>query len=267
MIKESIKNVAYRADLKKPQNPERSFDDRTREADIGDIILNENNIEFRAVGKPALIIDNIRNVVETSILGNKRIDIQYGTGLAPRTAYLFVAAANWWGRKYHESLLNHAQGLVTATSAASSPEGEAQIQAIHRVSDYAAQFAGHGQSFAKQLANLGIGSKDIEIMLQALDDFAKPAKAGQRNMLFGALWFIGGSAITFFTYQSASDGGSYFVFYGAIIFGFFQALAGFFQFISASRGQSALARHLAQAVLQNIQPEDAELWQKAARKL
>lgn len=51
-----------------------------------------------------------------------------------------------------------------------------------------------------------------------------------KNMGFGALWFIGGSLVTFITYTAASaEGGHYVVAYGAIAVGAFQFLAGLFQ--------------------------------------
>jgi len=47
-----------------------------------------------------------------------------------------------------------------------------------------------------------------------------------RDMLFGALWFIGGIVITAVTYSAASGGGTYVVTWGAIIFGAFQFIKG-----------------------------------------
>ena len=54
---------------------------------------------------------------------------------------------------------------------------------------------------------------------------------GTRNMLFGALWLIGGVAITAATYSKASGGGQYIVTYGAIVFGGIQFMVGLFQFV------------------------------------
>jgi hypothetical protein len=60
---------------------------------------------------------------------------------------------------------------------------------------------------------------------------------GQRNMLVGALWCIGGTVVTVVTYNIASSspsGGTYFVAWGAIIFGGIQFLKGVFQALSNS---------------------------------
>jgi hypothetical protein len=50
----------------------------------------------------------------------------------------------------------------------------------------------------------------------------------KKNMLYGALWCIGGIVVTAATYSSAEGGGRYVVAWGAIIFGaiqFFRGLA------------------------------------------
>jgi hypothetical protein len=56
-----------------------------------------------------------------------------------------------------------------------------------------------------------------------------------RKMLFGALWAIGGTIATFFSYSSAagtSGGGKYFIFWGAILFGLIDCLVGFSGWVS-----------------------------------
>jgi len=52
-------------------------------------------------------------------------------------------------------------------------------------------------------------------------------KAGRKDMLWGAIWFIGGLTVTLVTYSDASQGGGrYTVAYGAIIFGLIQLVRG-----------------------------------------
>jgi hypothetical protein len=50
--------------------------------------------------------------------------------------------------------------------------------------------------------------------------------ASVRKMVFGALWAIGGSVATVLSYSSASGGGKYFIFWGAILFGVIDFLVG-----------------------------------------
>jgi hypothetical protein len=59
------------------------------------------------------------------------------------------------------------------------------------------------------------------------------SKAGKNNMLYGALWCIGGIVVTAVTYSSASEGGGHYVVaWGAIIFGAIQ----FFRGVAQSSG-------------------------------
>lgn len=64
----------------------------------------------------------------------------------------------------------------------------------------------------------------VENQLKGVD-----IKAGRKDMIWGALWFIGGSLVTLITYSNASSspsGGRYTVAYGAIIFGLIQFFRG-----------------------------------------
>ena len=57
-----------------------------------------------------------------------------------------------------------------------------------------------------------------------------PADEAVRNVIVGALWCIGGIVVTAVTYNAVKDtGGTYFVAYGAILFGGVQFLKGLFQ--------------------------------------
>jgi hypothetical protein len=55
-------------------------------------------------------------------------------------------------------------------------------------------------------------------------------EAGQKNMLLGALWCIGGTVVTVVSYSAASGGGGrYIIAWGAIIFGAIQFFRGLSQ--------------------------------------
>ena len=58
-------------------------------------------------------------------------------------------------------------------------------------------------------------------------------EVGKKNMLYGALWFIGGVVVTIGTYSAASGGGSYLVAWGAILFGGIQFLQGLYQYATS----------------------------------
>jgi hypothetical protein len=53
---------------------------------------------------------------------------------------------------------------------------------------------------------------------------------GKKNMLYGALWCMGGIIVTTVTYIMAGEGGTYIVTWGAIVFGAFQFFKGFVQY-------------------------------------
>ena len=83
----------------------------------------------------------------------------------------------------------------------------------------------------KILVEKGLREEDADVVIANLQAEAKQAKreAGSKNMLYGALWCIGGTVVTLVTYSSASEGDSYIVAWGAIIFGAIQFLRGLYQ--------------------------------------
>jgi hypothetical protein len=80
------------------------------------------------------------------------------------------------------------------------------------------------------LVNRGLDEKAAEEIVEHIEGQISEAKRARANkdMLYGALWCIGGSVITAITYSAASNGGRYMVFWGAIIFGAVQFFKGLF---------------------------------------
>ena len=56
----------------------------------------------------------------------------------------------------------------------------------------------------------------------------------RRHMIFGLLWVAGGTLATVATYSAASEGGTYFIFWGAIVFGAIDFLYGLFRWVQYS---------------------------------
>lgn len=77
----------------------------------------------------------------------------------------------------------------------------------------------------------GLRAEDADVVIANLQNQYKQEKreAGNKNMLYGALWCIGGLLVTILTYSAASDGGTYVVAWGAVIFGAIQFFKGLFQ--------------------------------------
>jgi hypothetical protein len=118
-------------------------------------------------------------------------------------------------------------------------EGEAQAtqeqeQVVEAVYAFAAEQMKNGASPEQIQATLvekGLPQDAAEAVVSNLTRAVSEAKgkAGKKNMLYGALWCVGGIVVTAATYSAASDGGgTYVVAWGAIIFGaiqFFRGLA------------------------------------------
>ncbi|MPM24412.1 hypothetical protein SDC9_70894 [bioreactor metagenome] len=82
----------------------------------------------------------------------------------------------------------------------------------------------------RKLMEKGLDEQNATIIIDSLHKEISTQKKARANkdMLFGALWCIGGIVITAATYSAASGGGTYVVAWGAIIFGaiqFFKGLA------------------------------------------
>lgn len=77
----------------------------------------------------------------------------------------------------------------------------------------------------------GLRAEDADVVIANLQKQYKQEKreAGNKNMLYGALWCVGGLLVTILTYSAASDGGTYVVAWGAVIFGAIQFFKGVFQ--------------------------------------
>ena len=77
----------------------------------------------------------------------------------------------------------------------------------------------------------GLRAEDADVVIANLQNQYKQKKreAGNKNMLYGALWCVGGLLVTILTYSAASDGGTYVVAWGAVIFGAIQFFKGVFQ--------------------------------------
>ena len=78
----------------------------------------------------------------------------------------------------------------------------------------------------------GLDEESAMTVVTSLDNQITKAKKerAKKDMLYGALWCVGGTVVTFISYSSASGGGSYVITWGAILFGgiqFFRGLVNF----------------------------------------
>ncbi|MDP6634437.1 MAG: hypothetical protein QGG42_06040 [Phycisphaerae bacterium] len=107
-------------------------------------------------------------------------------------------------------------------------------QIVDAVYTYAAEQMKKGVSDRRvesMLVEEGLDQEAAAVVVANLSRMRAEAvgEAGRRNMLYGALWCIGGIVVTAATYSAASGGGTYVVAWGAIVFGAIQFFRGLFQ--------------------------------------
>jgi len=97
----------------------------------------------------------------------------------------------------------------------------------------------------KNLVNQGIIKSQAELLYDKTVDLIKKyesspegreemRKAYSRRMFYGLLWTVGGIIATSVSYDSSSSGGSYYIFYGAVIYGIWDILSGLYGWMKYS---------------------------------
>jgi hypothetical protein len=112
-----------------------------------------------------------------------------------------------------------------------------QEEFVNQIYDYAATLMFKHEKSAQEtklaLINEGLDSESASIVVSNLEQQLRDVQKDEarNDMVKGALWTIGGVAITWATYSAASGGGTYVITWGAIIFGaiqFFRGLINYF---------------------------------------
>ena len=113
------------------------------------------------------------------------------------------------------------------------PSQEEVVQAIYA---FAAEKMMNGEADAKireSLAEKGLDQDAAAAVVRNLKQMRSKASAaaGRQNMIYGALWCVGGLIVTAVTYNAAAatGGGKYVVAWGAIVFGAIQFFRGLIQ--------------------------------------
>jgi hypothetical protein len=119
-----------------------------------------------------------------------------------------------------------------AMAATETPEITAE-QVVEAIYQFAAEQMRNGASPAeikRRLIEQGLSAEAAGIVVSNLGKAISQSQqeAAQKNMLYGAVWCIGGIVVTALTYAAASGGGggSYVVAWGAIVFGAVQFFRG-----------------------------------------
>lgn len=85
-----------------------------------------------------------------------------------------------------------------------------------------------------ELKSTGLSQETVSSVINRVFELRKKAHrdVAGKNITLGAIWCVGGIVVTALTYQMASGGGTYFVAWGAILFGGIQFLKGLGQLVA-----------------------------------
>ena len=112
----------------------------------------------------------------------------------------------------------------------------AEQDVVEQIYHFAAELMQRGSSdrdVTSKLVAQGLDAEVAGIVVRNLRHGKSKVirQAGQRNMLYGTLWWVGGIIVTALTYEAAKEGGSYIVAWGAVVFGAIQFFRGLLQAI------------------------------------
>ncbi|QGQ21315.1 hypothetical protein F1728_00755 [Gimesia benthica] len=93
-------------------------------------------------------------------------------------------------------------------SNAEAASQEEMIQAVYHFAAEKMRDGASNQEIQKALMEQGVDEESAGIIVTQLNELRdqQAKEAGQKNMMFGALWCIGGIVVTALTYSAASEG-------------------------------------------------------------
>jgi hypothetical protein len=114
------------------------------------------------------------------------------------------------------------------------PESEHTIEDLYRFAALEMRKGRGSEDIANSLINRNVEAEKVAVVVKAMRKAESNVlrAAGKKNMLFGALWFVGGVIVTAATYQlvAGAGGGKFIIAWGAIAFGAIQFIRGFNQY-------------------------------------
>ena len=109
---------------------------------------------------------------------------------------------------------------------------EEKEQIVERIYMYAFQRLGGDKAMPStvkiELVEQGLTEDDAQMVIDNVQvEVRKMEKErGKKEMIYGALWCVGGAVVTLLTYMLAEGGGTYVVAWGAMAWGALQFLKG-----------------------------------------
>jgi hypothetical protein len=107
-------------------------------------------------------------------------------------------------------------------------ETEQFVSAIYALAAEQLRDGNEPEKVEQLLVEQGLEPESAAMVVQNLREARKDSQKeqGQKNMVYGALWFTGGLLVTLISYAAAAGGGKYLLAYGAVIGGAIQFIAG-----------------------------------------
>ena len=105
-----------------------------------------------------------------------------------------------------------------------------QCQNCQKNIDNDAKFCRFCGAAINAAVSTGSGSVDAYFAKKEESITEEVRKAARGEMIKGVLWFLAAGVITFVTYAAADEGGTYFVFWGAMIYGVYRLIRGLYYF-------------------------------------
>lgn len=111
------------------------------------------------------------------------------------------------------------------------PSEEEVVEAVYAFAAEQMQNGASEEEIVSMLEGEGLDQEAARKVVENLTSMRSEAlrSSGTKNMIYGALWCVGGIAVTVATYNAATSGGTYVVAWGAILFGAIQFIRGFMQ--------------------------------------
>jgi hypothetical protein len=111
------------------------------------------------------------------------------------------------------------------------PSDEQVVEAMYMFAAEQMKSGVAPHTITSMLVDKGLDRETAGVVVSNLTRMRSQARrdGATKNMIFGALWCVGGIVVTAVTYSAAMNGGTYVVAWGAIVFGaiqFFRGLAG-----------------------------------------
>jgi hypothetical protein len=137
----------------------------------------------------------------------------------------------WAAGGFDGSVYSMDEPMSTQDSAQDDEKQRQLIQSICELVAEKLQFGIAPKKIQELLQEKGLDPELAEAIVSKVSAMHRQAKreAANKNMLYGALWCIGGTVVTVASFSAASGGGRYVVAWGAIVFGGIQFFRGLSQ--------------------------------------